>query len=130
MTRMNTSYTPATAVSSCLRRYIQFSGRASRSEYWWWVITTTIISAILGWLASDTGGDSFFFSILASLYSAFIFLPGLAVLVRRLHDSGRSAWNLLWWLLPAIGWIILVILLCLPGSDRNIYGDAPEPPLS
>lgn len=127
---MNTTYTPVSALSSCLKRYIKFSGRASRSEYWWWVITTAVISAFLGWLAGDEGNRGFIFSILASAYSVFIFLPGLAVLVRRLHDSGRSAWNLLWWLLPAIGWIVLVVLLCLPSSGRNAYGYAPEAPLS
>ena len=78
------------AVQSCLKKYVGFSGRARRSEYWYWVLATIIIAVILaiveGVLGLSNAGDG----PLSNIFNLAIFLPGLAVSFRRLHDTGRS----------------------------------------
>ena len=68
------------SVKTCLQKYIDFNGRASRSEYWWFVLLTILLSFIpvIGWILR-----------------LVLLLPSLAVQVRRLHDMERSAWWLL-----------------------------------
>lgn len=125
------------AISRGFKNYCNFTGRASRSEYWWWYLFTVIVSWILGGpyifttFQNMVGGimdTSFsFWSLLADCWVIFIFLPSFGLLFRRLHDTGRSGW---WWLLgfiPLIGTIILIIWLCQasqPGDNR--YGAEPN----
>jgi uncharacterized membrane protein YhaH (DUF805 family) len=84
-----------TAVKSCFRQYVGFSGRAARSEYWLWVLFCGVVSAVLHGLESGAapGGPG----PIGGAWSLATFLPGLAVAVRRLHDTNRSGW---WLLLP------------------------------
>jgi hypothetical protein len=89
------------AVKTCLRKYATFSGTASRPEYWWFVLFNFLGSLVF----SFTGVLA-----LRGLWSLVMLLPGLAVAVRRLHDTSRSAW----WLLTAFIAPWLIILLCLP----------------
>ena len=81
-----------------LRRYADFSGRATRSEYWLFRLVDTAILLLLlllgVMLLSEWGG------VLALLYVLVTFVPQLAVTVRRLHDVGHSAWALVWALIP------------------------------
>lgn len=124
------SYSLVSAVKSCLNRYAQFSGRACRSEYWYWTLATVLVASILAIATgdfSDPDGES---SIVRDLYNLAIFLPGLAVFVRRMHDIGRSGWNYFWCLLPLIGWIILLVYLCKPSAPANEYGEGPATPVA
>lgn len=91
-------------------------GRATRSEYWWAVLFYGFIAGnILGMLSST----------LQLLWSLIVLVPSFCLAVRRLHDTGRSAWNYLWTFLPVIGWIVLIIFLCQKGSTtKNKYGPA------
>lgn len=88
------------AVKTCLRKYATFTGTATRPEYWWFVL----FNFLGGLVFSFTG-----ILALRGLWSLAMLLPGLAVVVRRLHDTGRSAW----WLLTAFIAPWLIILLCL-----------------
>ena len=114
------------AVSTVLRRYVQFSGRARRPEYWWWVLFAFGGSLLL----SIVDGIFFGFSeesiaVLAPLFSLATFLPSLAVGVRRLHDIGKSGWWLLLGFIPLIGTIILIIWFVRRGDAHdNAYGPA------
>ena len=97
------------AVRQVLRKYADFSGRASRPEYWWWVLATVIASLILGTLDTfivsliDRPGA---FSPLNGIFSLAVLLPGLAVSARRLHDIGKTGWwILLWFVVALFGWI-------------------------
>ena len=84
------------AIGSVCAKYVDFSGRATRAEYWWWTLATTAIVVVLGVLAS-------FLPVLYTvepLFALAIFLPTWAVTMRRLHDIGKSGW----WILP---WIIV-----------------------
>lgn len=112
----------------CMRHYADFSGRASRAEYWLFALTFAIVYAIV--YALDYGvfgvGPSGI-GVVSSIVYLIHFLPGLAVLVRRLHDVDRSGWWLLISFVPLIGGIWLLVLLCTPGAwGPNRFGPGPE----
>ena len=98
-----------------LKKYAEFSGRASRKEYWLFALWNLPIMVVLG-LISET---------LFWLYSLGILLPSLAVGARRLHDTNRSAWWLLLSIVPLAN-IALLVFFCLKGTDGdNDYGPDP-----
>jgi uncharacterized membrane protein YhaH (DUF805 family) len=103
------------AVKVCFAKYADFNGCASRPEFWWWVLFTFVASIAL---------RSFSYGA-AALFSVATLLPGIAVTARRLHDTDRSGWLQLLWLIPLIGWIILVIWCAEPGKP-NRYGGSPQ----
>ncbi len=126
-----------------LRQYANFGGRATRTEYWWFVLTSLLIcfvaTLVLGILASQAliPGGARLGSIII-LFWLMIILPSLAITVRRLHDTGRSAWNLSCVLLLCTGacffpfllypalpcGTILIVLLCLKSqAGANKYGE-------
>lgn len=105
------------SISTCFNKYAEFVGRARRSEYWWFVLFGLIVSIVLSPLSTSL-------SLLASLA---LFVPSLAVAVRRLHDTGRSGWYLLISLIPLVGTIILIVWLATEGSPQpNQYGESPK----
>lgn len=102
------------SVSTCFNKYVNFSGRASRSEYWWWYLFTCILAFCGGFIDGLIGEDSFVFSGIVSLGT---FLPTLSVGVRRCHETNHSGW---WLLCP----IYNIILMFLPSDDGvNDYGE-------
>lgn len=103
--------------------YCNFSGRASRSEYWWFALFQAIINAILSFVIND-GGTAMVISVIVGLA---LLLPGLGVAVRRLHDIGKSGWYLLISLIPLIGFCVLIYWYIKP-SDKNDnqYGSVPN----
>jgi len=115
--------TPQYAIRSVLNQYVGFSGRASRSEYWiWWGFLVVVFVAIgaVALLFGSTG------SIVASLVALAVFLPNLAVAVRRLHDIGRSGFWLLLVFIPLIGGLILLVFMLLDSqSETNKWGPPP-----
>ena len=84
-----------TAIKTCMRKYVKFSGRAPRAEYWWFILFTSILGAICDAINVTLGG----------LVSLIFLLPTLAVGWRRMHDIGKSG---LWNLLPILGAIFLL----------------------
>ena len=115
------------AIASVFQKYICFSGRARRREYWYFVLLNWAVGAVL--TAFVRYSDSNSPSLLLSLWNIAVFLPGLGVFWRRLHDIGRSgAWFFLNFV-PLIGQIILLILLCKDSQPGwNQYGDSPKYP--
>lgn len=93
----------------CIRNYVNFRGRASRSEYWYFILFSVLflIAAIL--LDKLLFGNSR--SVFYSVFALFIFLPQIAVMVRRLHDTNRSGKIVLWYYLTGIVWILLMAFL-------------------
>lgn len=113
------------AVESALRGYLNFSGRACRSEYWWFYLAVLLVNVVIGIIEGVTGigGGG---GLLSTLFSLAILLPSLAVAVRRLHDIDRSGWWLLLWLIPLVGFIVLVIWACTRGTPGdNRFGPDP-----
>ena len=91
----------------CMKKYVDFSGRARRTEYWMFNlfniifgVTAFILDNLLG-----TASDSLGYGVLYGLYSLVIILPSLAVSVRRLHDVGKSGWWFFISLIPFHGGI-------------------------
>jgi len=127
------------AISSGYRKYLTFGGRASRSEYWWWVlfillssIVVAIVEGTLG-LGSGTvtqveGGVSASYAggPLSIIWALVNILPGIAVGVRRLHDTDRSGWWYLIALVPLVGAIVLLVFFCTRGTaGANRFGPDP-----
>ena len=117
------------AVRSVLSKYVCFSGRARRSEYWYFILFEMIVSTALSGVASFIGMRESSVEALSSLLSLALLLPGLGVTWRRLHDVGKSGANYFWVFLPLVGWIPLLIWLCRDG-DRgpNRFGPDPKYP--
>jgi uncharacterized membrane protein YhaH (DUF805 family) len=111
-----------------LKKYAVFSGRARRKEYWMFFLFNMIILFVLGLIEGNTGISSGSNqSILASLYSLAVLLPSLAVVMRRLHDTGRTGWWLLIALVPIIGAIVLLVFLVIDSQpSENQYGPNPK----
>ncbi|WIM57007.1 DUF805 domain-containing protein [Pantoea anthophila] len=99
-----------------LKKYAVFTGRARRKEYWMFTLFNILIAFLLGIVETVIGvGD-----ILSNLYSLAVLIPGIAVGVRRLHDTDRSGW---WLLLP----IVNIVFLALEGqSGTNRFGSDPK----
>jgi uncharacterized membrane protein YhaH (DUF805 family) len=114
----------------CMRHYADFSGRASRSEYWLFVLVFVIIYAVCLLIDYNTfwSGQMTIMPLSTAAYLVH-FIPGLAVLVRRLHDTDRSGWWLLISLVPVLGSLWLLVLLCTEGTyGPNEYGSDPHVP--
>lgn len=114
------------SISTCLRKYAVFGGRARRSEYWWFWLACMILYLGFGVLdgllfpQNDVG-------VLSTILTLGLFLPSLAAMTRRLHDTDRSAWWLLISLIPLVGMIILLVFMALDGTKGgNRFGDDPK----
>ena len=112
-----------------LQQYGDFNGRARRTEYWIYYIINSIIGGLLFFLDYLLGTtiDSLGLGVLYLVYALFVFIPGVAVAVRRLHDVGKSGWMLLIALIPLIGAIwLLVLFLTDSNPGKNKYGPNPK----
>lgn len=106
-----------------LKKYAVFSGRARRQEYWMFVLINMIISFVLGFVEGLLGGPG----IIGYVYALAILVPGIAVSIRRLHDTGRSGWWLLISFIPLIGAIVLIVFMATNGAPGdNQYGADPK----
>ena len=138
------------------KKYANFSGRARRKEFWWFYAANMIVTAIFNILLTISGGASMFslltgdadinffaiiVIILSSIYNLAIFVPTLALTVRRFHDIGKSGWYYLivvgaciLMIIPIIGWIaglgLLIWYLVMMCQDSQIgdnqYGADPK----
>lgn len=103
------------AISYGFKHFADFSGRASRSEFWWWFLFSIIIGLlslipVIGWLLA-----------------IIMFLPNLSMQVRRLHDTGRSGWYWLLAFIPLIGFICLLVFYLQDSKPgENEYGPNPK----
>tara|TARA_Y100001970_G_scaffold63850_1_gene81768 strand:+ start:1278 stop:1619 length:342 start_codon:yes stop_codon:yes gene_type:complete len=101
------------SIETCLTKYIDFNGRASRSEYWWFILFVTVC-----WIIGFALGPVIELVILLGLL-----LPTIAVCARRLHDIDKTGWLQLIQIIPLIGGIILIIWCATEGAQKkNKYG--------
>lgn len=110
----------------CLDKYAIFSGRARRSEYWSFVLWTFLLSIPLSLMDILIFGSSADTGPVTTLFYLLVFIPQYAVLARRLHDVGRSAW---WFLVVFTGIGVLVLIFWLfqeSESDQNKWGPNPK----
>jgi uncharacterized membrane protein YhaH (DUF805 family) len=113
------------SIKICWSKYADFSGRAPRAEYWYWTLFAVLLgigaALVAGMLVIAT--DSRAPAILRIVVDLVLFLPGLAVQVRRLHDLDKTGWWLLLIFIPVVGWIILLVWWCTQGTrGPNQYG--------
>ena len=114
------------AIGSVFSKYVQFGGRAPRSEYWYWALFYLIASIGTGVVDFSIDSSTEAIGPVNALFSIATFLPSLAVLARRLHDIDKTAWWMLIVLIPVVGAILLIIWLCKSGSKgANKYGPDP-----
>lgn len=110
------------AVKTCFSKYVDFNGRARRSEYWYFCLFNVIVGLVATILTKLTG-----IGLISTLVSLAFLLPGLAVSVRRLHDIGKRWPYLLMALIPIAGPFI-IIYYCVKDSEPgdNMFGPCPK----
>ncbi len=112
-----------------LKKYAVFEGRAGRQEYWFFILFNILISMALGyvdWLTGNINPETGL-GILSGIYALGVMIPGMAVSVRRLHDTGRSGWWLLITFVPVIGAIVFLYFMVLDSNPEiNEYGPSPK----
>lgn len=117
------------AVKSALNKYATFSGRARRSEYWWFVVFNWIVLAAAIFLDNMFGIAFIPYSYgpLYLLAGLVLVIPGLAIMVRRLHDIDKSGWYILLSLIPIVGAIVLIVWFCTDSNRTlNRFGESPK----
>ena len=100
------------AVKTCLSKYADFKGRATRAEYWWFVLFIVLVSI----------ATSFVSQTLNAVFSLAVILPSIAAAARRLHDTNRSGWWQLLNLAPLIGSIVLIVFLAQETKPELVAG--------
>ena len=112
-----------------LKKYAVFGGRARRKEYWYFVLFNALIGIVLAIVDGVTGTlvPGAGIGLLGGLYSLAVFIPGFAVTVRRLHDTGKSGWWLLIFLVPLVGVIVFLVFMVKDSQPgENQYGPNPK----
>jgi uncharacterized membrane protein YhaH (DUF805 family) len=103
------------SVKTCFTKYVDFDGRASRSEYWWFalfIFAGNIVCTFIG-------------HSLPLLFGLVTLLPSIAAAARRLHDTNRSGWMQLILLIPLLGWLVVIYFLVQEPKEPNKFGAAP-----
>jgi uncharacterized membrane protein YhaH (DUF805 family) len=130
-------------LSHVLANYFNFQGRADRTEYWTWmivrfaVLTGLVLLGLVTVIFADhrATGEAFWVSLnaLGWIVPSFVLfflatlLPDIAVSVRRLHDTDRSGWWLLWMnIIPGLGFVLLIAFLLESDKGSNQFGENPK----
>jgi uncharacterized membrane protein YhaH (DUF805 family) len=127
------------AIRTVYGKYVTFSGRARRSEYWWWALYMLIAGGVIAavemrlglGLGTVAGGDgsiqaAYQGGLLTGIWALAHLIPGIAVAVRRLHDTDRSGWWLLIVFVPVIGVLVLLYFYVSRGTPgENRFGPHP-----
>lgn len=110
------------SIKTCLNKFVDFKGRASRAEFWWFVLFLVLVNFI-----ADAISDK-----LQGVIAILLLLPYLAVAVRRLHDIDKRWYYILWGLVPLIGFLIMLYFYLQKSNPMsNAFGPTPdtlEPP--
>ncbi len=127
-------YSLGSAFKDFFKRYTDFSGRSTRSAYWFWQLASFLINIlvqllylVVGMMAvvneNIGGGLAILLIVLSILWSLVIIIPNLALSVRRLHDIGKSGWNLFLPLIPVLVFVVCSVL-CVEASEStaNVLG--------
>ncbi|MDE7347053.1 MAG: DUF805 domain-containing protein [Muribaculaceae bacterium] len=111
-------------VRAIQQNYCNFSGRASRSEFWWFQLFGFILGIVIG-IVFCWSQDVM--NIVSGIVSLALLLPNLGLVVRRLHDIGKSGWWIFLSFIPLIGIIILIVWWCKDSQmEPNEYGPVPN----
>jgi len=105
--------------TDAFKKYAEFSGRASRKDYWMFVLIYVLI--YVGLFVIDS---VLYTAWLAPIFSLVVLIPSISITTRRLHDTSRSGWWQLIYFIPLIGVIVMLIFLCEASHADNEYGPA------
>lgn len=120
------------------KNYANFSGRSRRADYWWAMLCQAIVGGVLGILMTimvtaaivqetPMGAFGILIVIVYVVFALASIVPGLSVIVRRLHDTGRAGWWFFITFVPAVGSIVLFVFMLLEGTaGENQYGPDPK----
>jgi uncharacterized membrane protein YhaH (DUF805 family) len=124
------------ALARFFKKYVAFSGRASRSEFWWVVLWSVVISIVISLIGGavdgaagthqDQYGNGPFENTLSGLWGLATLLPSIAIQMRRLHDANFSGWFWLLVFIPVLGWIALIVLSAMQSNPAGQRFDRPE----
>lgn len=104
-----------------LKKYADFTGRATRKQYWMFVLFYMIIYIALAVI--DGVLQTF---VLSLIFSLALLVPSISIAARRLHDTGRTGWWQLIYLVPLIGLIVMLVFLVQDSHDENQFGLNPK----
>ena len=108
------------AIKICFQKFFIFTNRASRSEYWWFILFYTIFATIPTFVPNEN------VVVFGYIMSLLLFIPGIAVTVRRLHDINKSGWFIFISLIPFLGSIIILVMTIDKGTlGKNRFGEYP-----
>jgi len=107
------------SIQTCYKKFFDFSGRASKSEYWWFQLYNVIIYVLTFVFQADL-------TLLFSIVVIANIIPNYAAAVRRIHDSDKSGWMVLIAVIPLIGLYIFVLLLQDGSRGKNRFGPKPK----
>jgi len=115
------------AIRAGFANYVNFSGRAGLGEFWYWMLFIILVGIVTTILDATWFRDFYPISPLNDLLILATLLPGLAISVRRLHDTDRSGWWFLLWVIPLIGTIALIVWWVQQGTPGpNRFGPNPS----
>ncbi len=121
-----------------LRNYFNFSGRSRRKEFWMFTLFNYLIMFLIvimdNMLTERTPMEYPYesspfsgFSVYIAVYALLMVIPTISLQIRRLHDTGRSGWNLFLSIIPLVGPIMLLVYFCTEGDEgNNEYGPDPK----
>ncbi len=112
------------AVVTAFKKYVAFSGRASRSEYWWFVLFYTLVLGLAFYIDMSSGDG--FSGLWVNIVTYGLLLPSITISVRRLHDINMSGWWYLVFLVPIVGLFFMVFWFTKKGDEGdNRFGSDP-----
>lgn len=105
------------AIKKGFKGYVVWNARSTRSEYWWWtlfVIVVTVVASLIDSVLFSTSLNGI--GPINGIAALVLFLPGLSVAIRRLHDTDRTGWWMWINLIPIIGFIIFIVFVLMPSK--------------
>lgn len=104
-----------------LKKYADFSGRARRKEYWMYMLFYFIAAIIVAFFDIVLG-----ISFLSIILGLALLIPTISITTRRLHDTDRTGWWQLVFLVPIVGFIVMLVFMCMDSHPDNEYGPNPK----
>lgn len=117
------------SIKTGLNKFYDPYGRSSRSEFWWYWLFMLILSGVIGVIGGfleSYGEEQVWIGIIIQCLSMILIISMICAQIRRLHDIGKSGWNICWGFIPVLGGLYVLYLLCKASEPgENQYG--PEP---
>ena len=122
----NGSVSFSEAIKLYFVNYANFSGRASKSEYWWSYLFNFLVLVVFATISRIIPAASLALQMIYQLYSLAVIVPGISIVVRRLHDIGKSGKYYFILFIPIVGSIIMIVWLCRGSVSTNEWGPGPD----